>query len=643
MKRAVLRRRALLALLLAGAPAPAAPPPDTLPTWWFGVAGAINGNRYDGTTQRLDPQTLTPAPFHEGGGLGAYAALALEYRPHRVWGAQLQLGYDDRRGAFDTVRCPCGEGASLRATPSYLSLEPALRVAPWGGALHLFAGPRVAYLWNPEGDAVAYRYAREGISDTRGTFGRSRDWVWSAQVGAGYDVAWTPPGRRTRFELSPFVSYQPWFGQNPRATPRDIELWTVTTLRLGAVLKFGRLPPSAPPSVGLSARAPARVVSRRTLHETFPLRDYVYFDTTSPEIPARYTALSPAEAAAFREESLQDGMPAEPKGRSRRQLAVYHHLLNILGDRLRRNPGATLTLTALTGPSAGDAALARARAEAVKRYLAATFGLDPSRLATDVRAEPPLPLGRPAEDLERLRAESRRVEIGSRSPEMLVQVGEGFMLKPVEIRGELEPSDSVIFSAPGASALSEWRLDIADSRGATRRFGPFTGERAALSGTLLLGAAGEESYVATLQGRARDGAPVRREARFALRRRGDGVHRTARYAILFDIDQARAVSSYEKFLRETVTPQIKDSTWVFVRGRTDLVGEASYNLRLSRDRAEGVRRVLEDEARARGGRASVAYKPTWSGEDPAQAPFGNALPEERNYNRTVIIDILPAE
>jgi outer membrane protein OmpA-like peptidoglycan-associated protein len=634
-----------LCAILVGfaAPSLAAAARDTVPAWWFGVAGAANGNRYDGTTQRLDPQTFTPVPFHKGGGLGAFAALALEYRPHPVWGAMLQLGYDDRRGDFDTVQCPCGERASLSATPAYLSLEPSLRVAPWGGALHLFAGPRVARLWNPSGDAVEYRYGREGISETRGTFGRSRDWVWSAQVGAGYDVGWTPPGWRTRFEVSPFVSYQPWFGQNPRATPRDIELWTVSTVRLGAVLKFGRLPPSAPPSVGLTARAPARVVTRRTLHETFPLRDYVYFDAGSALPPPRYTALAPAEAAAFREEQLQDSLPAEPKGRSRRQLAVYHHLLNILGDRLRRNPGATLTLTGLTGPSAGEPALARARAESVKRYLTEAFGLDPARLTVDTRPEPPLPLGRPREDLDRLRAESRRVEIGSRSPEMLVQVGEGFMLKPVEIQGELEPSDSVTFLAPGAAALPEWWLDVANAEGAVRRFGPFTGERRALSGSMLLGASARDQYVATLQGRARNGALVQRQAAFSLHRRGDGAHRTTRFAILFDIDQARAVSSYEKFLRETVTAQMRDSAWVFIRGRTDLVGESDYNLRLSRDRAEGVRQVLQAETEARGGLRGVVFKPTWSGESPSQAPFGNDLPEERNYNRTVIIDILPGE
>jgi hypothetical protein len=59
-----------------------------------------------------------------------------------------------------------------------------------------------------------------------------------------------------------------------------------------------------------------------------------------------------------------------------------------------------------------------------------------------------------------------------------------------------------------------------------------------------------------------------------------------------------------------------------------------------RDRALGVQRLLEGSTSAQG-RSKVVFKPSWSGEDPRQAPFGNATPEERNHNRTVIIDILP--
>jgi outer membrane protein OmpA-like peptidoglycan-associated protein len=71
-----------------------------------------------------------------------------------------------------------------------------------------------------------------------------------------------------------------------------------------------------------------------------------------------------------------------------------------------------------------------------------------------------------------------------------------------------------------------------------------------------------------------------------------------------------------------------------------VVAPTDYNLTLSKGRAEGVLKILEETAR-NAGRRGVRFDPSWSGEDPKQAPFGNAFPEERNYNRTVIIDIVP--
>jgi hypothetical protein len=36
------------------------------------------------------------------------------------------------------------------------------------------------------------------------------------QIGAGYDIPLSSDRNKTQFVLSPFVSFQPYFGQNPR-------------------------------------------------------------------------------------------------------------------------------------------------------------------------------------------------------------------------------------------------------------------------------------------------------------------------------------------------------------------------------------------------------------------------------------------
>jgi hypothetical protein len=51
---------------------------------------------------------------------------------------------------------------------------------------------------------------------------------------------------KTQFVLSPFVAYHPYFGQNPR----DVETWNITTVRAGAVLKFGQGKLIEPPATG---------------------------------------------------------------------------------------------------------------------------------------------------------------------------------------------------------------------------------------------------------------------------------------------------------------------------------------------------------------------------------------------------------
>lgn len=43
------------------------------------------------------------------------------------------------------------------------------------------------------------------------------------------------------------------------------------------------------------------------------------------------------------------------------------------------------------------------------------------------------------------------------------------------------------------------------------------------------------------------------------------------------------------------------------------------------------------------GRKDVTFKVIGFGEDQLASPFGNKYPEERFYNRTVIIDIIPAK
>jgi len=60
---------------------------------------------------------------------------------------------------------------------------------------------------------------------------------------------------------------------------------------------------------------------------------------------------------------------------------------------------------------------------------------------------------------------------------------------------------------------------------------------------------------------------------------------------------------------------------------------------LSQARAEDVKKILEASL-AKAGRTDAVIEVKAFGENPELALFGNTFPEERFYNRTVVIDIL---
>lgn len=616
------------------------------PTWWFGAAGASNINFYHGTMQQLTPTLTTPNPFHKGSGRGFFAGVLAEYRPDPVWGGMLHVGIDDRRGSFDDIVTPCNCPATLSTKLSYLSIEPSLRIAPFSPRLYFFVGPRIGVNLSKK---FTYREAGNPSVTTTGDLSNMHSTVISGQIGAGYDIPLTSPEAYNQIELSPFISFHPYFGQRPRT----IENWTVTTLRAGAALKFGSgaeheqeaLVPASEGDVAFSVRAPKVVPVQRRVRETFPLRNYVFFDEGSSGIPARYVMLTKAQATGFKEEQLQEVQPADTTGRSRRQMSVYYNILNILGDRMRRNPGTELSLGGATGKGAEDG---RALAESIKQYLVDVFGIDAGSITTEGLAQPRIPSEEPGgtRELALLRAEDRRVEIASKSPALLMQVGgPSVMLKPVQIYAwQDNPLDShVVFTVERATELlSSWSLEVSDDHGFVQRFGPYSRDQESVPGKSILGSRPEGDFKVVMLGNRKSGKMVRKEGSVHLARVNEAAPEGLRFSILFEFDRSTTIASYERFLTEMVAPLIPDGGNVIIHGHTDVIGTESYNHTLSHERAQEAQRILE-RALSGVGKHAVTFDSYGFGEDLSYAPFDNGLPEERFYNRTVIIDIVPAK
>ncbi len=290
-----------------------------------------------------------------------------------------------------------------------------------------------------------------------------------------------------------------------------------------------------------------------------------------------------------------------------------------------------------------------AMAQSVKEYLVDVFGINPSRINIEGRVKPRIPSEQPGatQELDLLREGDRRVSIWSESPSLLMefQSGENAPLKPVEINAiQVAPLDSyVTFNVGGAKEeLSSWSLEVRDEKGVVQYFGPYTQEKVSIPGKSILGTRPEGDYKITLLGKAKNGNIVRKEtATHMVLWTPSKDEQGMRFSVLFEFNDSKAIEMYDKYLTEIVTPKIPKGATVLIHGYTDTIGGEASNLELSEARANDVRRILE-KALSAAGRNDVKFEAYGFGEDENLAQFENKFPEERFYNRSVVIDIIPA-
>lgn len=628
----------------------------TQPSWWFGAAAGENFNFHRGTIQQLNSNLTSSVAFHDGNGAGLYVAPLIEFHPYYSrWGLTLQSGYDNRRGSFEQTDALCNCPVRLSTNLSYITTELSLLFAPFKSGFYLFVGSRLAF--NVDKTFVY----KEGTDarlpqpvdnpDIKGDFSDIRKTRVSMQVGAGYDIPFTSRNKEVQSVISPFISFHPYFSQSPRS----VESWDLSTLRVGAALKIGRghfitapvkINAVAPdPEVRFSVTSPRNIPVERRVRETFPLRNYVFFNIGSTEIPDRYVMLLKSQVRDFKEDQLEVFAPKNLSGRSARGMVVYYNILNIMGDRLQKNPATAITLVGSSekGPEDG-----KIMAESIRRYLVDIFGIDGSRIGIEGRSKPEIASEQPGgtRELDLLREGDRRVSIESRSPALLMefQSGPDAPLKPVEINAVQEaPLDSYItFNVEGAqAAFSSWSLEIRDENGKVANFGPFTHEKVSMPGKFVLGTRSEGDYSVSMIGKTKSGKTVIKETSvhmvlWAPAENEQGM----RFSVIFEFNDSKTITLYDKYLTNVVAPKIPKGALVIIHGYTDIIGEEAHNQKLSLARANDVKNILE-KSLTKAGRSDVKLEVYGFGEDETLSPFENRFPEERFYNRTVLIDIIP--
>ena len=623
------------------------------PKLWFGLSGAANFNFYSGTTQMINSEVYAPSAFHDGSGIAPYGSIFMEYRPNPVFGLMFNLAYDDRSGSFDQVIAPCNCPADLNAKVSYLTLEPSIRIAPFANAFYVYAGAVFS-----DNYRKSFTYTQEQQPDRAGDFSEMRKWKIGAQIGAGYDIPLSKVSNQTQFALSPFIAYRPVFGERPRNW--GVDNWAMQSVKVGLAIKFGKakkaavveaLPeaivetPVVEPEVTFNVNSPRNIPVQRTVRETFPLRNYIFFDLGSTEIPSRYVLLRKDQVQDFREDQIEVLTPLVQSDRPKREMTVYYNALNILGDRMGKNPNSTIVLVGSSEKGSKDGKL---MAESIKTYLVDVFGINPKRISIEGRSKPKIPSEQPGGKLELvlLRQGDRRVSIESKSPELLMefQSGEDTPLKPVEFTVvEEAPVESyVTFNVKEAEeTFSSWSLEITDEQGKVQNFGPYTQEEVSIPGKTILGNRPVGDYKVAMIGQTKSGKVIKKE---------NNVHMVLwtpttpeegmRFSVLYEFNNSKSIELYRKYLKEVVAPKIPAGGKVTIHGYTDVIGGEVNNKKLSLARANDVKSILES-ALKKSGNKNVQFEVLGFGEDESVSPFANKLPEQRFYNRTVIIDIVP--
>jgi len=617
------------------------------PSWWFGAAAGANFNFYRGSTQALTADFTPPAAFHNGEGVGLFLAPTVEFhRPDSRWGFMLQAGYDSREGKFNEIITPCDCPADLKTKLTYITVEPSIRLAPFKSNFYLYGGPRLAFNYDK-----SFTYEQKTNPsyplqvqnpDVNGDFSAIQKTIISMQIGMGYDIPINNQTAKTQFVLSPYVSYHPYFGQNPRTT----ETWNVATLRVGFILKFGlghliEIP--ADGEVAFSIDSPTNVKFVKTVREVFPIRNYIFFNEGATAIPSRYIQLNKNQVANFKEDQVVFTTPNNMSGRSSRQLKVYYNILNILGDRMVKNPDTSITLV---GSSEKGNLEGLEMAKNVKEYLVTIFEISPNRIAIEGREKPVLASEQTdsKRELDLLREGDRRVTIESNSPALLMefQSGKNVPLKPVELVTENQNStEDVVFNAAGSSdVFTNWTLQLKDEKGKIQNFGPYKEDKISIPRKTILGNEPEGDYTVVMSGTTKSGKNVSNESTIHLTPYvAPEIQESIRFSVLFEFNESKSIAIYDKYLTEIVTPKITPNATVIITGYTDVIGEVNYNKNLSLARAIDVKTILEKSLAAKG-RTDVTFVIIGNGEDESVAQFDNKYPEERFYNRTVVIDII---
>jgi outer membrane protein OmpA-like peptidoglycan-associated protein len=529
---------------------------------------------------------------------------------------------------------------------SYLLIELGLRFQPsddfplylrTSGVLGLFpshAGfKQTEEILSPQG--VVYPDSHEAIRTvSSGDISDVQPWLGLAGT-LGYTV---PLGMRV--SASPEISY--YYALNDVTTHYK---WRLNSAQAGIALKwiFGDPPPEpiveqpvpmpepepvVYPQVSLATVTPQKVGIRETIvTETFPILPYIFFDSASADLAARYTRISPEGRGEFDENSLPH-----------RSLGTYYSILNIIGSRMTRNPGAAIVLKGTTDgqeePAAAAASVtARRRAQIVRDYLVNVWKIDPARIEVKASPTPTFPSNMLyAEGAQ----ENRRVEITATSDDILQPIIHERFYEHTS-----EP-DAIPFALDcnSPSGIANWQLKVSAGSSTVWETQGVGQPRPTISWKLdeptidmiARQFIGQDSLRCELSVSDNSGSTAVSNFAIPAEKLVHPYEISRLSLIVFDFDKADISQQNRRMVSSFISRSLTPLSTAEVTGSTDRLGEFDHNQQLSQSRAIAVHDLIVGE------RPEATITDT-RGIGPSKLIYDNDLPEGRYYCRTVSVQV----
>jgi outer membrane protein OmpA-like peptidoglycan-associated protein len=595
----------------------------------FGLHGGVNVNFHNPSFPTPQP---TGSPYFNTSATSATGAIGVI--GHFPLSQRLALGMRAAYSSLGNIALDATSGPTERLTAAL----PQLELMPTIGINDVILSESL-WLWGgiEIGIPLSPTYSRDsaGVTLANGIALPDPGTRIALAFGAAYDI---PIARQ--WTLQPELSIR--FPFTKVSSNSAFDSWTVPQARLAINLfySFGSertdttLPSNEPFVRGRIGRVVSispngdtndvRTVKLEDVRYTeyFPIVPYVFFPANSDRPESSYRVPDMREAGeSFPADTLKDA------------LAINDYTIWLLCRRMNQYPTAQLTLVGTDDgrTETRDRSLSLRRAQAIRAQLIAC-GVDSSRIAVVARDLPEKPSA--PNDPDGI-AENRRVELRASTPEVL---------EPFPSRVGIErlaTPDVLIFIPDVASSdpIKAWELTITQA-GRTLRV--FRGDGTPHPITWTINPSELSSLQVPIDYTFRVESVLNKSSESSgsiavdylsstrtLKERAGNKTVQKFSLILFDFDSDVITPDNRRILDVKILPAIVPGSTVKIYGYTDRIGEARYNLELSRRRAVSVMNYLKSK------RPDATYETAGFGETIER--FDNNRPTGRQLSRTVQI------